>query len=70
MVMKFAYYLVSIGSLALLALAAPSGALLTSHSPSSKVSRSTTTTTTTGGRTVRSHVPAFIFLGGGYRGGK
>ena len=68
MLMKIAYVLSALGGISLLAFAAPSGTLLTSKTPASKVSRSADPKA--GHGTVRGRGPAFIFLGGGYHGGK
>ncbi|GEM_PF-4359415 len=68
MSLKILYLCSALGSLALLAFAAPSGSLLVSNTPATKVTRKAAPQN--GQRTVRGHGPAFLFLGGGYRGGK
>jgi hypothetical protein len=62
--MKYLYWLLSVGSLGLLLGEAPAGALLTVAPERGKVGPSAP------GKTVRGRGPAFIFIGGGYRGGK
>lgn len=64
---KIAYLLVSGSTLGLLLLEAPSGSLLTSAPERGKVALSKTDKAQ--GRTVRGG-PTFIWLGGGYHGGK
>lgn len=65
--LKIAYWVVSAGSLGLLFFEAPSGSLLTTAPERGKV----TMTQPAGGTgpTVRGG-PTFIWLGGGYQGGK
>ena len=62
--MKYMYWLLSTGALGLLALDAPSGSLLTRAPEVGKVQAAKPNPT------VRGRGPAFIWLGGGYRGGK
>lgn len=64
MIRNIIYGVFGFGSLATLLLGAPSGAFLTGTPETGKV-----TTDTSGKRTVRGG-PAFIWLGGGYQGGK
>lgn len=64
MIRNIIYGICGFGSLAILAFSAPSGALLTGTPGTGKV-----TTDSSGKRTVRGG-PAFIWLGGGYQGGK
>ena len=66
--LKLAYWIVSAGSIGLLMFEAPSGSLLTAAPERGKVTldksgKNKGTTTVRGG-------PAFIWLGGGYHGGK
>ena len=58
------YWALGVGSLAALFIAAPRGALLTGTPARGKVTQDKT------GKTVRGRGPAFVFLGGGYAGGK
>ena len=67
MIMRIAYLLTSGSLLALLIFEAPRGALLTSTPEKGKVDKQGPTKK--GGRSVRA-VPVFVFVGGGYRGGK
>ncbi len=66
MIMRIAYLLSSGALLALLLFEAPRGALLTSTPDRGKVDKQAPNK---GGRSVRA-VPVFVFVGGGYRGGK
>ena len=66
MIMRIAYLLTSGTLLTLLVFEAPRGALLTSTPQKGKVEKQAPTK---GGRSVRA-VPVFLFVGGGYRGGK
>jgi hypothetical protein len=66
--LKIAYWVVSTGSLGLLLLEAPSGALLTAAPERGKVTM--TQPDGSGGPTVRGRHRTFIWLGGGYQGGK
>jgi hypothetical protein len=65
--LKIAYWVVSAGSLGLLLFEAPSGALLTTEPERGKV---TLSQHEPGGPTVRGGGGTFIWLGGGYQGGK
>jgi hypothetical protein len=67
MVRLAAYALLSLGSLGLLLFEAPHGGLLTSTPEKGQVGQADPTVA---GRTVRGTGPAFIYLGGGYHGGK
>jgi hypothetical protein len=69
--LRIVYIALSVGSIGLLVVDAPSGGLLTTTPDRGKVelSKDKDGKTTTTGRTVRSG-PAFIWLGGGYQGGK
>lgn len=67
MMLKIAYWVVSAGSLGVLLFEAPSGALLTTAPERGKVTASPTQGK--GSPTVRGG-PTFIWLGGGYHGGK
>ncbi len=67
--LKIVYWVVSAASIGLLAFEAPSGALLTSAPERGKVTLSNTPQGPAGTRTVRGG-PSFIWLGGGYQGGK
>jgi hypothetical protein len=69
MIMKASYILLSGASLLLLLLAAPRGWLLTSSPDRGKVQRQASSVAPTGNGTVRGG-PHFVFLGGGYQGGK
>lgn len=69
MIMKASYILVSGASLLLLLLEAPRASLLTSKPERGKVERQAHAATPTGNGTVRGG-PYFVFLGGGYHGGK
>ena len=64
MIRNIIYAVFGFGSLGLLLVAAPSGALLTGTPETGKV-----TTDTSGKQTVRGG-RTFIWLGGGYQGGK
>ena len=66
MIRNIIYAVCGFGSLGMLLFAAPSGTLLTGTPQTGKV---TTDTSGKGKRTVRGG-PAFIWLGGGYQGGK
>ena len=70
--MKYVYWILSAGSLGLLAVDAPSGSLLTGAPERGKVQTSNDPKGPKGpqGRTVRGHGMMFIWLGGGYHGGK
>ena len=63
--LKIAYWVLSTGSLGLLFVEAPSGSLLTTAPERGKV----TLTQSASGPTVRGG-STFIWLGGGYQGGK
>lgn len=65
--LKIAYWVVSTGSLGLLLFEAPSGALLSTEPERGKVTM--TTPGPNASPTVRGG-PTFIWLGGGYQGGK
>ena len=65
---KIAYFVLSASTVGLLVYEAPSGALLTSTPERGKVTLSKTDKDPSG-RTVRGG-PTFIWLGGGYHGGK
>ena len=67
--LKIAYWVISAGSLGLLAVEAPSGALLTTTPERGKVTVSQPKPGTKGAPTVRGG-RTFIWLGGGYHGGK
>ncbi|MCA9706490.1 MAG: hypothetical protein KDK70_11625 [Myxococcales bacterium] len=67
--LKIAYWVVSAGALGLLAFEAPSGAVLTTAPERGKVTLSKPTPGEAGKPTVRGG-PTFIWLGGGYHGGK
>lgn len=64
--MRYFYWIVSTGALGLLLLEAPMGSLLTAAPERGKVG----TGPSKSGKTVRGRGPGFIWLGGGYRGGK
>ena len=64
MLRNVVYWVLSVASLGLLLFEAPSGSLLTFSPERGKV------TTDPKGKTVRGGRPAFIWLGGGYHGGK
>ncbi len=64
MIRNTIYAVCGIGSLALLFVAAPAGLLLTGKPQTGKVTKDAS-----GKKTVRGG-PAFIWLGGGYQGGK
>ncbi|MEM6292593.1 MAG: hypothetical protein AAGA54_15070 [Myxococcota bacterium] len=64
MIRNIIYGVCGVGSLSMLLFAAPTGALLTGAPEKGKV-----TTDASGKRTVRGG-PTFIWLGGGYHGGK
>jgi hypothetical protein len=68
MFMKASYILLSTASLGLLLLEAPRASLLTSAPERGKVERQANPATA-GNNTVRGG-PHFVFLGGGYHGGK
>lgn len=68
MMFKIAYWVISLSSLGLLTLEAPAGSLLTSTPERGKVTAAKPEKGTAG-RTVRGG-PSFIWLGGGYHGGK
>jgi hypothetical protein len=59
------YMLAGVGSLGALFFLAPSGALLTKAPERGKVTRDAS-----GKKTVRGGGPVFIWMGGGYQGGK
>jgi hypothetical protein len=59
------YGVLGVGSLGLLLFAAPTGMLLTGTPERGKVTRDAS-----GNVTPRGRVPGFIWLGGGYQGGK
>lgn len=61
------YALLSAGSVGLMVVEAPGGGLLTTTPEKGKVGKSDPNK---GGRTIRGRGPAFIYLGGGYHGGK
>lgn len=67
--MKASYILLSVASLLLLLFEAPRAWLLTSKPERGKVERQTSSVAPTGNGTVRGG-PHFVFLGGGYHGGK
>jgi len=71
MMLKIAYWVVSAGSLGLLLFEAPTGSLLTMAPERGKVTASQPSPGSAQGTspTVRGG-PAFIWLGGGYHGGK
>ncbi|MCX4243579.1 hypothetical protein [Paraliomyxa miuraensis] len=69
MMLKIAYWVVSAGSLGLLMFEAPSGSMLTTSPERGKVT-SQPSAPGSGGSTVRGHRSTFIWLGGGYHGGK
>jgi hypothetical protein len=66
MVLKASYAVFSLASVGLLLFAAPSGALFTSKPERGKVERRVDPAASNG--TVRR--PHFVFIGGGYQGGK
>lgn len=66
--LKIAYWVVSLGSLSLLLVDAPSGSLLTTAPERGKVTASPPSSNGSS-PTVRGG-PSFIWLGGGYHGGK
>jgi hypothetical protein len=68
MLMKASYILLSGASLGLLLFEAPRASLLTSAPDRGKVQRQAHAATT-GNTTVRGG-PSYVFLGGGYHGGK
>lgn len=71
MFMRIAYLVCGLGTVALLAFEAPRGSVLTRDPPRGQVSKAPTKNgSSSGGSTVRGYGPAFVFLGGGYRGGK
>ncbi len=67
MVRLVLYAVLSVGSLGLLMFEAPRGGILTSAPEKGKVGKADPKA---GGRTIRGSGPAFIYLGGGYHGGK
>ena len=69
MFMKASYLLLSTASLGLLLFEAPRASLLTSTPERGKVQRSASQAVPTGNTTVRGG-PHFVFIGGGYHGGK
>jgi hypothetical protein len=69
MIMKSTYILLSGASLLLLLFEAPRASLLTRAPVHGKVERQAHVATPTGNTTVRGG-PHFVFLGGGYHGGK
>lgn len=72
MIMRIAYIAAGLGTVALLAFEAPRGGVLMRDPPRGQVSKAPTKSGSSGtrGSTVRGYGPAFVFLGGGYRGGK
>lgn len=64
--LRILYIALSAGSIGLLAVEAPRGGLLTTAPDKGKVQLSKSKD----GKTVRRVGPAFIWLGGGYHGGK
>jgi hypothetical protein len=64
MMRNIIYWIAGFGSLGLLFFEAPSGSLLTTTPDRGKVERDKS------GKTVRRGVPVFIWMGGGYHGGK
>ena len=66
MLRNIIYWIAGVGSLGTLFFAAPHGALITGTPARGKVTKQADGKK----RTVRGHGPAFIFLGGGYHGGK
>lgn len=64
--LKIAYWVLSTGSLGLLFVEAPAGSLLTTAPERGKV----TLTQSATGPTVRGGGSTFVWLGGGYQGGK
>lgn len=72
MFMRIAYLAVGLGTIGLLAFEAPRGSVLTRDPPRGQVSKDPGGSTggTSRGSRVRGYGPAFVFLGGGYRGGK
>ena len=69
MIMKASYIVVSVASLLLLLFEAPRAWLLVSTPEHGKVERQASSVAPTGNSTVRG-VGYFVFLGGGYHGGK
>lgn len=69
MMLKIAYWVVSASSLGVLMFEAPSGSMLTTAPERGKVT-SQPSKGSSGGPTVRGHRSTFIWLGGGYHGGK
>jgi hypothetical protein len=69
MLMKASYILLSTASLGLLLFEAPRASLLTRAPDRGKVQRQAQNVPPTGNTTVRGG-PHFVFLGGGYHGGK
>ena len=72
MFMRIAYVALGLGTVALLAFEAPRGSVLTRDPPRGQVSKAPDKSggSNTRGSRVRGYGPAFVFLGGGYRGGK
>lgn len=64
MVRNIVYWIASVASLGLLFFEAPTGALLTTTPERGKVTKDAQ------GKTVRGRGPVFVWLGGGYQGGK
>ncbi len=69
MLRNIIYGVCGFASLGLLLFAAPGGALLTGTPQTGKVTTDTSGKSGSGTRTIRGG-PAFIWLGGGYQGGK
>lgn len=71
MFMRIAYLILGLGTVALLAIEAPRGSLLTAPPARGPVSTAPDGGSNSArGATVRGYGPAFVFLGGGFRGGK
>ena len=70
--MRYIYWTLSVATLGLLIFDGPTGSLLTSSPATGKVQRSNTATTNTGPRRNARGVGGamFLWMGGGYRGGK
>lgn len=68
--LKIAYWVVSAGALGLLAFEAPAGSLLTSAPERGKVTLSKPKPGEKGAAPTVRGGPTFIWLGGGYHGGK
>lgn len=64
MVRNIIYWIAGVGSLGLLFFEAPTGSLLTSTPDRGKIQKNAK------GKTVRGGAPLFIWMGGGYHGGK